>query len=598
MGTLLYARGVFINQCFDALNLSDPDRVLAVHQEYVEAGADVIETNTFGANRIKLRGFGLADSLHEINVGGARLARAAAGDRAYVAGAIGPLGVRIEPWGKTGRDEAEVHFGEQARALVDGSVDLFMLETFRDVNELQAAIAAVRRLSSLPVVAQMTIEEDGHSLDGTPLDQFVPALEASGADVIGLNCRVGPAHMLETIERMAALTRARLSAQPNAGQPREIEGRTIYLTSPEYMASYARRFVAMGVRLVGGCCGTTPAHIREIRRAVDRLSGSGVAAMPAAEVRPGRDDVAPGPAVVPVSRAEKSSFAHALARGRFVTVVELLPPRGHAAAEVIESAELLRIGGVDAVQVAEPVGGARMSALALAVVIRQHTGIETVLQYSTRDRHLLEIQSDCLGAHAMGIRNILAVTGAVRAVGDFPDASEVTDVDSIGLVNLVARLNHGRDIGGQWIGEPSAFHVGVTVNPAAEDLDDEIRRFQYKVEAGAEFVITRPVFDIAAFERLHARIEGAGIPIVLGLLPIESAREAEFMANELPGTGIPASVIGRLRSAATPDHAAAEGVAIACEIGQALRGLVQGVHVPAIVGRVTTALAIVDGLRS
>ncbi len=283
MGTLLYAQGVFINRCFDALNLTDPDRVAAVHEDYVRAGADVVETNTFGANRIKLQAFGLADQIRDINIAGARLARRGAGERAYVAGAMGPLGLRIEPWGKTASDEAEAYFREQALALVEGGVDLLMLETFRDVNEITAAIAAVRSVCALPVVAQMTIEDEGNSLDGTPPEQFVPALQAAGADVIGINCSIGPAHMLEALERMAALTTARLSAQPNAGRPRDIEGRTLYLTSPEYMASYARRFLASRVRLVGGCCGTTPEHISQIKAAV---SGDAPTKAPSGRARP------------------------------------------------------------------------------------------------------------------------------------------------------------------------------------------------------------------------------------------------------------------------------------------------------------------------
>src|SRR5918995_3559081 len=295
MGTMLYAKGVFINRCFDALNLTQPDVVSEVHQDYVRAGADVIETNTFGANRVKLRAFGLADRIREINAEGARLARKAAGERAYVAGALGPLGIRIEPWGKTGVDEAEAWFREQAQALAEGGVDLFILETFRDLNEIGAAIAAVRSVCSLPIVAQMTIEEDGNSLDGAPPEQFAPDLERRGADVVGVNCSIGPAPMLETIERLAQATHARLSAQPNAGKPRDIEGRNIYLSSPEYMASYARRFISQGVRLVGGCCGTTPEHIRQIKLAVKALAPS--VAREAAANRPSMGETVPAPVV-------------------------------------------------------------------------------------------------------------------------------------------------------------------------------------------------------------------------------------------------------------------------------------------------------------
>ena len=612
MGTMLYATGVFVNRSFDALNVLEPERVARVHTEYVNAGADVVETNTFGANRIKLRSFGLTDRLREINVQGARLARGAAGRAAFVAGAMGPLGIRIEPWGKTGRDEAEGYFREQAEALVEGGVDLFVLETFRDVNEISAAIAAIRSVCRLPVVAQMTIEEDGNSLDGTPPEQFAPALQSHGADVIGINCSIGPAHMLETIERMGALTGARLSAQPNAGRPRDVEGRTIYLTSPEYMASYARRFINQGVRLVGGCCGTTPEHIRQMKAAVaGRVVSDAPAPGPTAAARrnaagpprpalhegAGRilSDGPPTPGA-PVPREDKSYLAHALARGRFVRIVELPPPRGHSGDDVLARARTLRIRGVDIVHIPEGTSGPRMSALALSVLVQQHTGIETVLQYSCRDRNLLGMQSDLLGAHAMGVRNVVVVTGEPRPAGDYPDAAAVFDVDSIGLVNAVSRLNHGLDVGGQGIGSPTAFHVGVMVNPGAEDLDAEIRRFDYKVEAGAEFVVTRPVFDVETFDRLYRRIAAAGLPIVLGLTPFDSVLTADFMANELPGIHVPEAALSRMRAAGTADAAAAEGVAIAREVGLALRGGVQGILVAATGGRIDLTLELVEAI--
>src|SRR5687768_1045651 len=474
MGTMLYAKGVFINRCFDAINLTDPDRVVEVHADYVRAGADVIETNTFGANRIKLRGFGLADQLHDINREGARLAKQAVGDQAYVAGALGPLGIRIEPWGKTGKDEAEAYFREQAQALLDGGVDLFIFETFRDLNEIQAAIAAVRSICDLPIVAQMTIEEDGNSLDGTPPEQFAPALDAL-ADVVGVNCSIGPAPMLETIERMSTITRARLAAQPNAGRPRDIEGRNIYLSSPEYIASYARRFIGHRVRLVGGCCGTTPEHIRQIKAAVKAMSSAGGPDRSASTHarQPVVEAGLSGPPAAVIPREQRSQLARTLAEGRFATMVELIPPKGCVSSDIVERARMLKIRGVDAVQIPDAPRGPRMSALSLAVLIQQQAWIEAVLQYSCRDRNLLGMQSDLLGAHAMGVRNLMIVTGDARSVGDYPDATTVFDVDSIGLTNVVTRLNHGLDVGGQAIGEPTSFHIGVQVNPGAEDLESE-----------------------------------------------------------------------------------------------------------------------------
>ena len=597
MGTMLYSRGIFVNRCYDGLNLTDADTVAEVHQDYVRAGADVIETNTFGANRLKLRSFGLSDRSRDINVEGARLARAAARNQAYVAGAIGPLGVRLEPWGKMSTDEAEAYFREQAQALLDGGVDVFILETFRDLNELSAALAAVRSICPLPVVAQATIEDDGNSLDGTPPEEFGPRLAELGADVVGVNCSIGPAPMLETVERLAAKTAGRLSAQPNAGRPRDIEGRNIYLTSPEYMASYARRFIAQGVRLVGGCCGTTPEHIRQMKLAVQALKPEEARA-----TRPGPESpqqsavtVATAPAATEpaVLRAEKSQLAQALAAGRFVTIVELLPPKGHLSDEIVERARLLKIRGIDVLSVPDGPRGARMSALSLAVLVQQKAGIETILQYSCRDRNLLGMQSDLLGAHAMGIRNLVIVTGDPQRVGDYPDATAVFDVDSIGLTNVVGRLNQGLDVGGQAIGKPTGFYIGVMINPGAENLEAEVRRFTYKVEAGAEFAITKPVFDPATFERLFRRIESAQLPIIVGLWPFDSVLNAEFMANEVPGVKVPADVVARMRRAG---QAAAEGIAIAREVGNALKTVVQGIHVATPAGQPESAIQVLEGI--
>jgi homocysteine S-methyltransferase len=595
-GTMLYAKGIFLNRCFDELNLTQPDLVAEVHQQYVRAGADVIETNTFGANRVKLGAFGLADRLHAINVQGARIARHAAREQAWVAGAIGPLGIRIEPWGRTGVDEAEAWFGEQARALLEGGIDLFVLETFRDLNEIGAAIRAVRALCDLPIVAQVTTEEGGNTLDGTAPETFVPEIERHGPDVVGLNCSVGPAAMLEAIERMARVATRRLSAQPNAGLPRDIEGRNIYLCSPEYMASYARRFINAGVRLVGGCCGTTPDHIRQIKLAVRALAPAKVAG---ASRGGERDAKAEAANVTVVPQAEKSRMANTLARGSFAVSVELVPPRGYRAESMVEQARQLRIHGVDVVAVPDgPRASGRMSALAAAYMLQQQTGVEPILHYACRDRNLLGMQSDLLGAHSMGIRNLLIVTGDPLRVGDYPDATAVFDVDSIGLTNVVSRLNRGVDIGGQSIGQPTAFHTGVAANPAAIDLEQEVRRFRYKVEAGAEFAVTQPVFDAGALQRFLGRIADFRIPIIAGLTPLESLRHAEFMANELPGVRVPDEIVERMRRADTAGHARAEGIAIARETLAAIRPLVQGVQISTAAGAAETALTVMEAVEA
>jgi methionine synthase I (cobalamin-dependent)/5,10-methylenetetrahydrofolate reductase len=605
MGTMLYARGIFLNRSFDELNLTQPDLVAEVHQGYVRAGADVIETNTFGANRVKLGAFGLADRVHAINVQGARIARHAARDQVYVAGAIGPLGIRVEPWGRTGVDEAEEIFREQAKALVEGGVDLFVLETFRDVNEIGAAIRAVRSVCDLPIVAQMTTEEDGNSLDGVAPESFVPDLEARGADVVGLNCSVGPAAMLETLERMARVARVKLAAQPNAGKPREIEGRNLYLCSPDYMASYARRFINAGVRLVGGCCGTTPEHIRAIKTAVRSLApgpgparsdaavSGGAPLVPSASTAPAAAG-AKRTDVQPVPRERKSRMANTLARGGFAVSVELIPPRGFQTDTLIEHARTLKIRGVDLVNIPDsPRASARMSALSAAVLVQQQTGVEAILHYACRDRNLLGMQSDLLGAHSMGVRNVLVVTGDPPKVGDYPDATAVFDVDSIGLANVVARLNGGSDIGGQPIGSPTAFHIGVAVNPGALSLDEELRRFAYKVEAGAEFAITQPVFDAVEFRAFIERIRHHGIPILAGILPLESARHAEFMANEVPGVVIPEAVVERMRRADADGRAVDEGLAIARAIAAEIRPLVQGLQISTAPRAIDMALGLI-----
>ena len=578
MGTMLYARGVFLNRCFDELNLTQPDLVADVHRGYVRAGADVIETNTFGANRVKLVHFGLADRVTEINRDGARLARQAARDAAWVAGSIGPLGVRVEPWGKTGLDEAEAAFREQADGLLEGGVDLFMLETFRDVTELIAAVRAVRAVSSLPVVAQITTGDDGTSLDGLPPERFTPDLERCRADVIGVNCSVGPAAMLETIESMARLTGARLAAQPNAGRPRDVDGRNLYLCSPEYMAMYARRFIDAGVRLVGGCCGTTPEHIRQIAAAVKH-------ARPAVRRAPQTPVQMPAPAVATVARQEKSALARAFVDGRFAIVAEVAAPRGLDLSGALAQAQRYRALGATAVNVPDyPKSGARASAVALAQLIEQ-AGVETLLHYACRDRTLTGMQSDLVGAHAFGLRNLLVTTGNPAPAADYTDATSVFDVDAIGLTNMVVRLNHGLDIAGQPIGPATRFHVGVGVNPFAPALDAEWRRLAHKIDAGAEFIVTPPVFDLQAFDEVLPKLRAAGVPILAGVVALEGVRHAEFFASEVVGTRLPDALLDRLRQAGDE---AAEALAVTRQVLAGLRERVHGVHITSLHGSQVT----------
>jgi homocysteine S-methyltransferase len=505
----------------------------------------------------------------DINLAGARLARAASRGGTWVAGSIGPLGVRIEPWGKTGVDEAEAAFREQAQALVEGGVDLFVLETFRDLSELKAAVRAVRSVSDAPVVAQMTTE-DGETLDGTPVETFTPELEATGADVIGVNCSVGPAAMLETIEAIARVSRARLSAQPNAGRPRDVEGRTIYLSSPEYMATYARRFVNAGVRLVGGCCGTTPDHIRQIAAAVRALA-------PAVRVPSRAPAAAPVHEQPPVARRDKSALARRLADAEFVVVVEVSSPRGMDVTGAVDQARRYHELGAAAVNVPDyPRSGARLSPIALAVTMQQAGPIETLLHYSCRDRNLMGMQSDLVGAHALGIRNVLLTTGSPAPRASYADAASVFDVDAIGLTNLVTRLNHGLDVAGQPVGRAAAFHIGAAFNPFATSPEAEWRRLAHKIEAGAEFLVTPPIFDVDAFEPSLSRLADSGLPILAGIAPLSSLRHLEFLQSEVIGVRVPPALVDRLRGAS--DEAAEAGAAT-LEVAARLRGRVQGLQV-------------------
>lgn len=590
---MLYSKGVYINCCFDELNLSNPDLVQQIHHEYIKSGVDLIETNTFGANRCKLKKFGLEDKVRTINAAGARIARDAAGDEIFVAGSIGPLGIRTEPLGPLSAEEAEEAFFEQAQALVEEGVDLFILETFSDIHEIHQAIKAVKRIKeNLPVVAQMTIREDGNSLYGTTPEVFTQKLEEWKVDVIGLNCSVGPEPMLRCIERMAAITALPLSAMPNAGIPREVEGRNIYLCSPEYMAEYGKRFILNGVKLVGGCCGTTPAHIKALRRAIQALQPPRRKAIQVSLPSDEKEEKK-------IRRRDKSRMARKLEDKEFVISVEVVPPRGHDPEKAIETARMLVKNGIDCVNIPDgPRASARMSSMSLAVILNTRTDIEPILHYACRDRNLLGMQSDLLGMHAQGIRNILIITGDPPKLGDYPDATAVFDVDSIGLTSVVSHLNRGIDIGERRLEKPTGFHIGVAANPGAINLNYEISRFEQKVEAGAEFAITQPVFDIQLLENFLKKIAHCRIPVLAGIWPLYSLRNAEFMHNEVPGASVPENVMRRIARAQEKgaEQARNEGVAIAQETLQEIKGMVEGVQISPPLGRYPLALKVLETL--
>jgi homocysteine S-methyltransferase len=591
MGTMLYSRGIFINRCFDELNVSSPEMVRQVHQEYVKAGAEILETNTFGANRTRLEAFGMGEKLCAINHAGVRLAREAARDNAFVAGAVGPLGVRIEPLGPTSFEEARGIFREQVEALLEAGIDLLILETFGNLDELHQAVLAARDAggAEIPIIAQVTIDDFGHLPGGMEPEGFTREMDSWPVDAIGLNCSVGPKATLEALEQMVRFSRKPLSAMPNAGLPVRVEGRNIYLCSPEYMAQYARRMLLAGVRIIGGCCGTTPEHIKLIRsetRSLNPVRPKGPVAL--------EEPHAKAAAMTPVPMEQKSKLGAKLAAGKFVTFVEILPPRGVDAAREIAGARLCAEAGIDCINVPDgPRASARLSAQVTCVLIQEQAGIEAVNHFCCRDRNILGIQSELLGAHTVGVRNLICITGDPPRMGTYPDATAVFDVDAIGLVHIVKNLNCGLDIGGNPMGSQTALLTGVGANPGALNLDEELRRFEWKVEAGAEYIVTQPVFDLALLERFLRRIEQFKIPVICGIWPLTSFRNAEFMENELR-VPVPLEFMERMRRASTAESARQEGVAIAREMVGKVRSLVQGVQLSAPFGRYQMALDVAE----
>jgi len=601
MGTLLYARGVFINRCYDELNLSDPHLILSVHEEYLQAGAEILETNTFGANRFRLTRHGLSGKVTEINAAGVRLARQAAeqlkekqAGGAWVAGSVGPLGVQLEPLGKTGLDEAREAFAEQIAILTKGGpgqgVDLLIVETMPALNEARQALEAAKMVApQVPVLVMMTVDDESECLDGASPAQAAALLTEWGADAVGVNCSTGPATVLTAIEAMRGATALPLAAMPNAGMPRAVEGRNVYLCSPEHMASFARKAIAAGAQLVGGCCGTTPNHIRAMRSAIRAM-----------EEQPHVEAAGAAPAVStetpPAPLAQRSRLGALIAEGKFVTLVEVVPPRGIDCSKEIEAAQLFaRLGahGINVYDAAQ--ASARMSGQSLCIQIQQHTGMDTILHYHCRDRNLLSIQSDLLGASSIGLHNLLCVTGEPAKQGNYPDASQVFDVDSIGLVNIVQRLNRGLDIGANSIGASTNFTIGVSANPGVPDIEHELRRFAYKVEAGAEYVITQPVFDLRLLEEFLDRIKDHRIPLIASVWPLTSLRYADYMKNDLR-IAMPEEIMLRLAQAGTPEALSAEGIKIAQEMVEAVRPFVQGVQVSAPFGNYQAAAEVIHSL--
>jgi homocysteine S-methyltransferase len=602
MGTMLYSCGVFINRCYDELNVTQPETVRTVHEQYLQAGAQVIETNTFGANAFRLEHYGLREKVREFNVAGAKIARqcvTAIGEKqgtpAFVAGAVGSLGVTRADLNMTGLDKVRAAFAEQMAALAEGGVDLLIAETMMSVDEAEQAVLAAREAApQLKVIVMMTVNEDGNCLDGSSPEVAVQRLTAIGADAVGCNCSVGPATVLSVIERMRAATTLPLAAMPNAGMPRNVDGRNIYMTSPEYMASFARKFVRAGASWVGGCCGTTPAHIRAMRAALRVMEAQdfGTAGQSAA----GAVVAAREGGVQPKPLRERSLIGRLIADGEFVTMVEIVSPKGFDSSKEIAGARLLAARGVHAINVPDsPRASARMSAQTLCVQIQQQVGIETVLHFTCRDRNVLGMQSDLLGAASMGLRNILCLTGDPPKMGNYPDATAVFDTDAIGVVKIVNGLNHGLDIGNNPMGASTGFTIACAANPGVQDIENEVRRFARKVEAGAEYGITQPVFDLRLLEKFLRAIEGFRIPIVAGIWPLTSLRNAEFMRNDLK-VAVPDEIMARMAAQTSKEDSLEEGLKIAQEMLTSVRGEVQGVQVSAPFGKYGAAAEVL-GLR-
>jgi len=590
MGTVLYSKGVYLNKCFDELNLTNPSMVAQVHKDYVKAGADIIETNTFGANRFRLLSFGLEKKVRQINKKGAMLAREAAKDKSFVAGSIGPINAHLKPIGGVSREDLLSIYNEQIEGLLEGGVDILMFETFPGIEMLKVALEAASILTKIPVIAQITVNDDGNSLHEEPPELVARELENAGAHVLGLNCSVGPSVMLDSISRIRKVTSLPLIAQPNAGLPKIVEGRFIYLSSPEYMAEFAKRFIQNGVNIVGGCCGTTANHIKAIGAAVKAIQPEAVKI----EIKSAKDSKKK----IEINETpdkDKSPFASKLIKGTFVKCVEIDPPKGGGYGAVVDWVSTMKKSGIDAVNIADgPRASARMSPIALASIVEDKAKTDVILHFCCRDRNMLGMQSDLLGAHALGIKNILSVTGDPPKLGDYPNATAVFDVDSIGLLKIAQNLNRGFDLAGNAIGEKTAFFLGAGINPGALNLEEELRRFELKVESGAKFAMTQPVFDIKILENTLKKIERFKVPVLLGILPLYSLRNAEFLNNEVPGMSVPSNIMAKMKKAPTGDEAREVGIEIAREALDSCKSMVEGVHVMPPFGNYALATQVLD----
>ncbi len=598
MGTMLYSRGVYINKCYDYLNIENPNLVQSIHSEYLQAGCELIETNTFGANRIRLKTHGLEDQVAEINKAGTEIARKAIDSftskslkTAWIAGSMGPLGINSEPFGPTTTAEAVSIFEEQAKAL-EPAVDVFILETFMHISQLDAAVVAVRNVSTKPIITLMTVTDEGSSILGESAQAMITAMNEMKSDIIGFNCSSGPSIVLDVLEEVRALAQKPLAVFPNAGVPKQVGGRYIYLATPEYFGSFSKKFISVGASLIGGCCGTTPNHMRRTRDAILASSHSSKSVSKVVELEK------PAPQIDLVPVAEKSRLSKKLSHNKFAVSVEIDPPKGTAFSKALEASKQCFDAGVDCINIADgPRASARMNPASMAVILEREIGIETIIHYCCRDRNLLGMQSDLLGANALGLRNVLIITGDPPKLGDYPEAASVFDVDAIGLTRIVRRLNQGMDLAGNPIGKPTSFFQGVGCNPGSLNFEEEMLRLQKKIDAGAEYVLTQPVYDHKTFEKFLNNFEkfAKKIPILIGICPLASLRNAEFLHNEVPGMQIPESILARMAKPETPDLQREEGIKIAREALSEFKKSVQGTYIMPPFNRADIALAVLDG---
>ena len=591
MGTEIYDRGYFINKCYDAVTLESPDLIKKIHTEYIEAGADVIETNAFGANRDKLQKYGYAENTEKINRQGVEVAQEAAEDEAWIAGAVGPMRDRLAPIGDIAQEESRDIFRQQIGSLIEAGVDLIILETFNDLDELFIPLQVAKEIQNdIPVIAQMTLTRGGKSIYGHTPEIIANKLSESAADVIGLNCTVGPRKMLSAVEKMVGLTDKPISVMPNAGLPQKVDGRNIYMSSPEYIAEYSRRFVRVGAKVIGGCCGTNPEHIREISKFIKSISPR--KKEPASKKKE-KEEIQ----VEPIPMEKKSKFAHKIANGKFVKSVELVPPSGTDITQAEKTAKVLKKHDIDTVNIPDgPRAMTKMGATYLAKIFIDEVGIEPILHYTARDKNMLGIISDLLGIQAIGIKNMLLITGDPPKMGDYPDATAVFDIDSIGLISIADKMNHGIDMGGNSIGKPTEYFIGAGVNPAPVNMEEEMEHFERKVEAGAEYAITQPIFDVDKFKDFLDRIDHLDIPIIAGVWPLVSTKNAEFMNNELPEVTVSEKIMEKMKATSSKEEARQTGIKIAQETIMEIKDFIAGVEVSMPFGKVEYPLKVLEVL--